>query len=39
MVLGSCMPSFIKVARLESSQKSGELWLEGEEKKEETGHP
>ena len=40
MVLECFMPSFIEVARFESCQKSGELRLEGERKKEEeTKHP
>ena len=33
ILLESSMPSFIEVIRLETSQKSGELWLEGEERK------
>ena len=33
MLLGSCIPNFIEVVRLQSCQKLGELWLEGERKK------
>ena len=33
MLIGSCTPNFIEVARLESCQKPGELWLESERKK------
>ena len=32
MLLGSCMQNFIKVARLESCQKSGDTRLEGKER-------
>ena len=33
MLLESYMPNFNEVDRLESCQKSGELWLEGERRK------
>ena len=34
-LLESCMPNLIELARLESCQKSGEVygWMEGEERK------
>ena len=34
MLIGSCMPNFIDVARLKSYQKSEKLWLKGERKNE-----
>ena len=36
-MLESFMTSFIEIAQLESGQKSGEIWLEGERR--ETRHP
>ena len=33
------MPTFIEVARLESCQKSGEIWLEGERRRNEASLP